>query len=107
MTRLEQIRAWLAGGREVRLTGLRRAAVYAWVERALVRHENAGLAQLTTESKYVSDARFSPDGQYIAYVLEGNIFTADWMVPASKHIGNRVAGWRSVARFVAALFFCL
>jgi transposase InsO family protein len=40
---LEQIRAFLAGSEEVRFSGLRRAEVYAWVERRLVRHEYAGL----------------------------------------------------------------
>ena len=36
---LEQIRAFLAGSGEVRFAGLRRAEVYAWVERTLVRHQ--------------------------------------------------------------------
>jgi transposase InsO family protein len=40
---LEQIRAFLAGSEEVRFSGLRRAEVYAWVERRLVQHEYAGL----------------------------------------------------------------
>ena len=43
VTSLEQIGAWLAGGWEVRFAGLRRAEVYAWVERTLVRHEYAQL----------------------------------------------------------------
>ena len=38
---LEQIRDFLAGSGEVRFAGLRRAEVYAWVERTLVRHEYA------------------------------------------------------------------
>ena len=38
---LEQIREFLAGSGEVRFAGLRRAEVYAWVERTLVRHEYA------------------------------------------------------------------
>ena len=42
---LEQIRAFLAGCAEVRFAGLRRAEVYAWVERTLVRHEYAGLGR--------------------------------------------------------------
>src|ERR1700731_693843 len=42
---LEQIRGFLAGGGEVRFTGLRRAEVYSWVERTLVRHEYAGLGR--------------------------------------------------------------
>ena len=40
-TSLEQIRAFLAGSGEVRFTGLRRAEVYAWTERTLMRHEYA------------------------------------------------------------------
>ncbi len=42
---LEQIRAFLAGSGEVRFAGLRRAEVYAWVERTLVRHEYGGLGR--------------------------------------------------------------
>jgi hypothetical protein len=42
---LEQIRAFLAGSGEVRFAGQRRAEVYAWVERTLVRHQYAGLAR--------------------------------------------------------------
>jgi hypothetical protein len=42
---LEQIRGFLAGSGEVRFAGQRRAEVYAWVERTLVRHQYAGLAR--------------------------------------------------------------
>jgi transposase InsO family protein len=42
---LEQIRAFLAASGEVRFTGLRKAEVYAWVERTLVRHEYSGLGR--------------------------------------------------------------
>ncbi len=42
---LEQIRAFLAGSGEVRFTGLKRAEVYHWVERTLVRHEYANLGR--------------------------------------------------------------
>jgi transposase InsO family protein len=42
---LEQIQGFLAGSGEVRFTGLRRAEVYHWVERTLVRHEYASLAR--------------------------------------------------------------
>jgi transposase InsO family protein len=42
---LEQIRAFLDGGGEVRFAGVRRAEVYAWVERTLVRHAYAGLGR--------------------------------------------------------------
>src|ERR1700735_5872410 len=42
---LEQIRGVLAGSGEVRFTGLRRAEVYHWVERTLVRHEYASLGR--------------------------------------------------------------
>ena len=42
---LEQIRAFLAGSREVRFAGVRRADVYAWVERTLVRHQYAGVSR--------------------------------------------------------------
>jgi len=45
VTSLEQVRAWLAGGGEVRFAGLRRVEVYAWVERTLVRHEYGQLAR--------------------------------------------------------------
>ena len=40
---LEQIRAFLAGGDEVRFAGERREEVYAWVEQTLVRHQYASL----------------------------------------------------------------
>lgn len=40
---LEQIRAILAGSEDLRFSGQRRAEVYAWVERTLVRHEYASL----------------------------------------------------------------
>src|SRR5262245_22642850 len=42
-TNLEQIRALVAANRVVRFDGQRRAEVYEWVERTLVRHEYAGL----------------------------------------------------------------
>jgi transposase InsO family protein len=42
---LEQIRGLLAASGEVRFTGLRRAEVYHWVERTLMRHEYASLAR--------------------------------------------------------------
>ena len=42
---LEQIRAFLAGSGEVRFAGVRRAEVYAWVERTLVRHAYASLGR--------------------------------------------------------------
>jgi transposase InsO family protein len=42
---LEQIRAFLAGSGEVRFAGVRRADVYGWVERTVVRHEYAGLSR--------------------------------------------------------------
>jgi transposase InsO family protein len=42
---LEQIREFLAGSGKVRFTGLRRAEVYSWVERTLVRHEYARLGR--------------------------------------------------------------
>jgi transposase InsO family protein len=42
---LEQIRAFLAGSGEVRFAGQRRAEVYAWVERTLVRHAYASLGR--------------------------------------------------------------
>jgi predicted DNA-binding transcriptional regulator AlpA len=42
---LEQIQGFLAGTGEVRFTGLRRAEVYHWVERTLVRYEYASLAR--------------------------------------------------------------
>ena len=42
-TRLEQIRAFLAGSGEVRFAGQRRADVYGWVERTLVRRQYASL----------------------------------------------------------------
>ena len=40
---LEQIRAFLAGGGEVRFTGQRREEVYGWVEETLVRQQYASL----------------------------------------------------------------
>ena len=46
---LEQIRAFLAGSGEVRFAGVRRAEVYAWVERTLVRHAYAGLGRADKE----------------------------------------------------------
>jgi len=42
---LEQIRGFLAGSGEVRFAGVRRAEVYAWVERTLVRHQYIGLGR--------------------------------------------------------------
>jgi hypothetical protein len=42
---LEQIRAFLAGSKEVRFAGQERAEVYAWVERTLVRHQYGGLGR--------------------------------------------------------------
>jgi transposase InsO family protein len=40
---LEQIRAFLAGGSEVRFAGERREEMYQWVEQTLVRHQYASL----------------------------------------------------------------
>ena len=42
---LEQMRAFLKGSGEVRFAGQKRAEVYAWVERTLVRHEYARLGR--------------------------------------------------------------
>ena len=42
---LEQIRAFLVGSGEVRFAGVRRAEVYVWVERTLVRHAYASLGR--------------------------------------------------------------
>jgi transposase InsO family protein len=42
---LEQIRVFLGASGEVRFAGLRRAEVYGWVERTLVRHRYAGLGR--------------------------------------------------------------
>jgi transposase InsO family protein len=42
---LEQIRVFLGASGEVRFVGLRRAEVYGWVERTLVRHRYAGLGR--------------------------------------------------------------
>lgn len=42
---LEQIRAFWAGSGEVRFAGVRRAEVYGWAERTLVRHAYAGLGR--------------------------------------------------------------
>jgi hypothetical protein len=44
-TSLEQIRAMVAANSVVRFAGQRREEVYGWVERALVRHEYAGLTR--------------------------------------------------------------
>jgi len=44
-TKLEQVRAFLAGSGEVRFAGQRRAEVYGWTERTLVRFEYAGLGR--------------------------------------------------------------
>ena len=44
-TSLEQIRAFLAGSREVRFAGQRREEVYSWFEKTLVRFEYASLAK--------------------------------------------------------------
>lgn len=40
---LDQIRAFLSGGGEVRFAGQRRPEVYAWVEKTLVRHQYSSL----------------------------------------------------------------
>ena len=42
-TRLEQIRAFLAGSGEVRFAGQRREEVYVWVEQTPVRHQYRSL----------------------------------------------------------------
>src|ERR1044072_744374 len=42
-TSLEQIRALVKANRAVQFTGQRRAEIYEWVERTLVRHQYAGL----------------------------------------------------------------
>ena len=44
-TSLEQVRAFLAGSGEVRFAGQKRAEVYGWTERTLVRFEYAGLGK--------------------------------------------------------------
>jgi len=44
-TSLEQIRAFLAGAGEVRFAAQRRAEVYGWTERTLIRFEYAGLGK--------------------------------------------------------------
>jgi TolB protein len=52
-------------------------------EMFMVNLDGTGLVQMTTGSKFVGEASFSPDGRYIAYVRDGNIFTADWMAPTA------------------------
>ena len=42
---LEQVRAFWAGSGEVRFAGQRRAEVYGWIERTLVRHQYASLGR--------------------------------------------------------------
>jgi hypothetical protein len=44
-TSLEQIQAFLEASSEVRFSGQRRAEVYGWVERTLVRHEYASMGR--------------------------------------------------------------
>ena len=44
-TSLEQIRAFLAGSAPVQFKGEGREAVYAWVEKTLVRHQYASLGK--------------------------------------------------------------
>ncbi|HUA63872.1 MAG TPA: integrase [Verrucomicrobiae bacterium] len=44
-TSLEQVRAFLAGSSEVRFIGQKRAEVYGWIERTLVRFEYAGVGK--------------------------------------------------------------
>ncbi|WP_031497319.1 TolB family protein [Bryobacter aggregatus] len=48
----------------------------------LVNLDGSGLVQLTTGSKSAGDASFSPDGRFIAYTRDGNVYIADWMAPA-------------------------
>jgi hypothetical protein len=45
-TSLEQIRAFLAGGREVRFAGQRREEVYHWVEKTLARLEYSSVRRV-------------------------------------------------------------
>ena len=48
---LEQIRAFLAGTGEVRLSGQRREEVYAWTERTLLRRVRRYVARMTGLSR--------------------------------------------------------
>jgi len=48
----------------------------------MVNLDGTGLVQITTGSKFVGEASFSPDGKYIAYTRDGNVYTADWVAPA-------------------------
>ena len=51
-------------------------------EMFMVNLDGTGLVQLTTGSKFAGEASFSPDGRYVAFTRDGNIYTADWMAPA-------------------------
>lgn len=51
-------------------------------EMFMVNLDGTGLVQLTTGSKFAGEASFSPDGRYIAFTRDGNVYTADWMAPA-------------------------
>ncbi|MBM3760885.1 MAG: hypothetical protein FJW36_11620 [Acidobacteria bacterium] len=51
-------------------------------EMFMVNLDGTGLVQITTGSKFVGEASFSPDGKYIAYTRDGNVYTADWVAPA-------------------------
>jgi hypothetical protein len=54
-TSLEQIRAFLAGGGEVRFAGERREDVYAWVEQTLVWHQYASVQSSNRRQSAGSD----------------------------------------------------
>ncbi len=51
-------------------------------EMFMVNLDGSGLVQLTKGSKFAGEASFSPDGRYIAFMRDGNVYTADWMAPA-------------------------
>lgn len=51
-------------------------------EMFMVNLDGTGLVQLTKGSKYTGEATFSPDGRYIAFTRDGNVYMAEWMAPA-------------------------
>lgn len=47
----------------------------------MVNLDGSGLVQLTKGSKFTGQASFTGDGVRIAYMRDGNVYTADWIVP--------------------------
>ncbi len=73
---------WAPDNRRILFSANLPTCVGSKFELFMVNLDGSGLVQLTKGSKMAGQPSFSPDGKYLAFVRDGNVYTADWMAPA-------------------------